>query len=68
MRHAMWRLSFETSKVLSSVSHSIRSRALSRRSGINLRLFAIGVWIGNISDTLTDRRIDKLLGGSKDNA
>lgn len=68
MRHVMWKVSFETSKVLSSVSHWIRCLAFASKGGINLRLFAVGTWIGNISDTLTDRRIDKLLGGSKDDA
>lgn len=68
MQHAMWRLSFETSKLLDRVSNRICRLAFASKGGINLRLFKVGNWIGNISDTLTDRRIDKLLGGSKDDA
>lgn len=68
MQHAMWRLSFETSKLLDRVSSRICRRAFASKSGINLRLFKVGTWIGKVADYLTDRRIDKLLGGSKDNA
>ena len=68
MRHVMWKVSFETSKMLDMVSNRICRLAFASKGGINLRLFKVGNWIGNISHTLTDRRIDKLLGGIKNDA